>query len=555
MFVFVVLGGGRNVAEEGVNAEVNLTVHVSFTSSSSAAEAPTCVCVCCVGGGRDIAGEKANVEKATLADSTLAAAVSNAVAAVFAAVDPVIAAVIAAVAAAVAAVAVAAVSAAVIDAVAADTAATSASLSASGVAAAALLTASTSGLWWGVNLTVHVSFSSSSSSSFFPFSSFVGVDSGELKTNGSCTVTMAEGVDSEKEEFGKTESAALPPGQPKGEPRSNVTPAWVGVPKDAPNAPNACTSVESDCGFGSATSSIFVDIVVVVSKSPWDVVYKWERSCTTQTGILRVTRISYNFSHISCHSSFLPFSLEQHAQDLMLRSTVSRRATAVLRRHSLFLGSSSNFTASTNSCSSVSPPQKFYNASSTRQYSSSQAVFGEATDFLKTYTAHIDERQSEHGIVPLPLDVEQVSTLVSSIKSASGEELESCLHLLSHRVPPGVDEAAYVKAAYLSSVALGEEAEVAGLDRMQAITLLGTMQGGYNVQTLVTLLSDSNADLAAHAATQLKYTLLVFDMFHDVQGGSCIIACIIACIIVCIIVCIIAFIIAFIIAYTSISHF
>ena len=213
-------------------------MHVSFTSSSSAAEAPTCVCVCCVGGGRDIAGEEANVEKATLAASAAVSVVSAAVAAVSAAVAAVVAAVaavIAAVAAVIAAVAaVAAVIAAVIAVVAVvaasattDTAATSASL-------------------------------------------FVGVDSGELKTNGSCTVTMAEGVDSEKEEFGKTESAALPPGQPKGE-LSNITPAWVGVPKDAPNAPNACTSVESDCDFGSATSSIFVGIVVVVSKSPWDV--------------------------------------------------------------------------------------------------------------------------------------------------------------------------------------------------------------------------------------------------------------------------------------------
>ena len=95
--------------------------------------------------------------------------------------------------------------------------------------------------------------------------------------------------------------------------------------------------------------------------------------------------------------------------------------------------------------------------------------------------------------------------------------------LLSNRVPPGVDEAAYPKAAYLSALALGDEAPTL-IPRSRAVELLGTMQGGYNVATLVTLLSDSDAAIAALAGEQLKHTLLVFDAFHDVEelhrGGN-----------------------------------
>ena len=90
------------------------------------------------------------------------------------------------------------------------------------------------------------------------------------------------------------------------------------------------------------------------------------------------------------------------------------------------------------------------------------------------------------------------------------------VELLSHRVPPGVDEAAYPKAAYLSALALGTESPTL-ISRSQAIELLGTMQGGYNVATLVTLLSDADTTMAKLAGEQLKHTLLVFDAFHDVE--------------------------------------
>jgi aconitate hydratase 2/2-methylisocitrate dehydratase len=140
--------------------------------------------------------------------------------------------------------------------------------------------------------------------------------------------------------------------------------------------------------------------------------------------------------------------------------------------------------------------------------------------FLDSYGAHVQERSAMAnglGIAPKPLDAAQVGALVSELQSNDSDAANApeLVELLSHRVPPGVDEAAYVKATYLSALALQTE-ECAHISRTKAIELLGTMQGGYNVNTLVTLLEDADESIATLAATQLKHTLLVFDAFYDV---------------------------------------
>lgn len=131
---------------------------------------------------------------------------------------------------------------------------------------------------------------------------------------------------------------------------------------------------------------------------------------------------------------------------------------------------------------------------------------------LEAYRKHVAER-AEQGIVPKPLSAEQVAELVELLKSPPAGEAEFILDLLSNRVPAGVDEAAYVKAGFLSAVAKGE-AESPLIDQLLAVKLLGTMLGGYNISTLVELL-DSDT-LAAAAADELCHTLLMFDAFHDV---------------------------------------
>ncbi len=132
---------------------------------------------------------------------------------------------------------------------------------------------------------------------------------------------------------------------------------------------------------------------------------------------------------------------------------------------------------------------------------------------LKTYREHVAERAAQ-GLPPLPLNAEQTAALVELLKAPPSGEATALLELLTERVPPGVDQAAYVKAGFLAALAKGE-AQSPLIGRERAVELLGTMLGGYNVAPLVVLLDD--AALAPLAVRALSRTLLVFDAYHDVQ--------------------------------------
>jgi aconitate hydratase 2/2-methylisocitrate dehydratase len=131
---------------------------------------------------------------------------------------------------------------------------------------------------------------------------------------------------------------------------------------------------------------------------------------------------------------------------------------------------------------------------------------------LQAYRAHAAERAAL-GIPPLPLDAKQVEALIELIKYPPTGEEGFLLDLLTHRVPPGVDDAAKCKASFLAAVAHGD-ISVGLLSKLKATELLGTMVGGYNVKPLIDLLD--NAEVAGAAAVGLKKTLLMFDAFHDV---------------------------------------
>ena len=131
---------------------------------------------------------------------------------------------------------------------------------------------------------------------------------------------------------------------------------------------------------------------------------------------------------------------------------------------------------------------------------------------LEAYRAHVSER-AELGIPPKALDPAWTADLVELLKAPPPGEEAFLLDLIANRVPPGVDEAAYVKASFLSAIVNGDASSPI-IDRTTAVELLGNMHGGYNVETLVKLLDDD--ELAAAAATELKSTTLVFDAFHDV---------------------------------------
>ena len=135
---------------------------------------------------------------------------------------------------------------------------------------------------------------------------------------------------------------------------------------------------------------------------------------------------------------------------------------------------------------------------------------------LEQYRQHVAERAAQ-GIPPLPLDAEQVSALVALLKAPPAGEEQALVELITHRVPAGVDQAAYVKAAFLAAVAKGEASSPL-ISRARAVELLGTMLGGYNISPLIDLLDD--ADLGALAGEQLKHTLLMFDYFRDVEDKA-----------------------------------
>jgi aconitate hydratase 2/2-methylisocitrate dehydratase len=132
---------------------------------------------------------------------------------------------------------------------------------------------------------------------------------------------------------------------------------------------------------------------------------------------------------------------------------------------------------------------------------------------LELYRKHVEERAAE-GIVPMPLNVEQMAALVELIKYPPKGEEEFILNLLVNRVPAGVDEAAFIKASFLSAITKGEVISPI-LTASDAAELLGTMLGGYNITPLIELLD--NPLLAPIAVKGLSHTLLIFDAFHDIQ--------------------------------------
>ena len=131
---------------------------------------------------------------------------------------------------------------------------------------------------------------------------------------------------------------------------------------------------------------------------------------------------------------------------------------------------------------------------------------------IENYKNQVEERLKQ-GIPPLPLNAEQVSDLVELLKSPPSGEEDYLLDLITNRTPAGVDPAAYVKAAFLTALAKDETSSPL-IDKQHATKLLGTMLGGYNVESLISLLEDD--EVGSLAADGLSKTLLMFNAKHDV---------------------------------------
>ena len=157
-------------------------------------------------------------------------------------------------------------------------------------------------------------------------------------------------------------------------------------------------------------------------------------------------------------------------------------------------------------------------ASASASAAGKESGLEEGKGLLSELTTQAKEREDEYGVVSKPLDADQVSRLTRALEEPEGmsqEDQDELMRLLVHRVPPGVDDAAYVKASWLTAVSKGETTSPL-VTATKAVELLGTMQGGYNIGGLVAALD--NPELAPVAAKALKDTLLMFDAFYDVDA-------------------------------------
>jgi aconitate hydratase 2/2-methylisocitrate dehydratase len=133
---------------------------------------------------------------------------------------------------------------------------------------------------------------------------------------------------------------------------------------------------------------------------------------------------------------------------------------------------------------------------------------------LANYKAHSQERLNEGGLPALPLTAEQTAELVELLKANPVVEAEYCLDLFTNKINPGVDDAAYVKAAFLNDIVQGN-VTCSVISKVKAIEILGTMMGGFNVSPLVEALKI--AEVADAAAKELKNTILVYNSFNEVK--------------------------------------
>jgi aconitate hydratase 2 / 2-methylisocitrate dehydratase len=134
---------------------------------------------------------------------------------------------------------------------------------------------------------------------------------------------------------------------------------------------------------------------------------------------------------------------------------------------------------------------------------------------LTAYRQHVAERATL-GIPPLPLSAQQAADLCELLQHPPSGEESALVEMLRERIPPGVDPAAYVKAGFLTAIAQGET-RCPLISAVEAVDLLGTMMGGYNVHAIIDLLQSTDPEIATAAAVALSKTLLVYDAFHDVQ--------------------------------------
>jgi len=135
---------------------------------------------------------------------------------------------------------------------------------------------------------------------------------------------------------------------------------------------------------------------------------------------------------------------------------------------------------------------------------------------ISTFKKKIDlsiSKRNKLNIEAEILNFNQVEELINELKSPEKGEEVFLLNQLKNRILPGVDDTSKLKANFLLDI-IEERSNSPIIDKIDAINILGTMQGGYSIESLVKILETKNAPFASE---ELKKNILLFDYFYNVE--------------------------------------
>ena len=135
------------------------------------------------------------------------------------------------------------------------------------------------------------------------------------------------------------------------------------------------------------------------------------------------------------------------------------------------------------------------------------------SNLKKNLQGSIDKRLSQN-IEPKILNYNEVKELCENIKNPQEDEREFLMYQFENRISPGVDDTSHLKASFLNSICIGET-NCDLIDKKKAIQLLGTMQGGYNIEPLINMLDSE--EFGDYASEELSKMILIFDYFYDIE--------------------------------------
>lgn len=137
-------------------------------------------------------------------------------------------------------------------------------------------------------------------------------------------------------------------------------------------------------------------------------------------------------------------------------------------------------------------------------------------DFKAKYLENVALRAKD-GIPPLPLSTDETRAVLDLLKN--DKDADFAKDLLINRIAPGVDESAKIKAEFLGEILSGK-ISVQSISKAEAVKILGTMVGGYNIAPLISALKSSDESLAKLSADALKELIFVYDNFEIIAELS-----------------------------------